>query len=330
MTYSTGGGYLPLRHALADYLRTARSVRCAPEQVIVTTGIHQSVDLAVRLLSDVGDVCWTEDPCYWGVRTVLQSSGLQLRSIPVDAEGLNPSAADLAEPPKLMLVTPSHQYPLGMVMSLARRRMLLEYARRTQCWIIEDDYDSEFRYGNRPLASLQGLDTAGQVIYVGSLGKILYPGLRVGYLVVPEALVEHFEIGLTEVYREGNLVQQAVLADFIAEGHFTSHIRRMRNAYGARRQSMMDVIARRFGDPLPVLGDQAGLHLVAGLPAQTDDRQVVRDAMAAGIATRSLSTYFSDPSQAPRGLLLGYACVADEAIEPNFNTLANVIEQYLV
>ncbi|CAM2156195.1 GntR family transcriptional regulator / MocR family aminotransferase [Pararobbsia alpina] len=329
MTYSTGGGYLPLRQALADYLRTARSVRCAPEQVIVTTGIHQSVDLAVRLLSDAGDVCWTEDPCYWGVRTVLQSSGLHLRSIPVDAEGLNPSAADLADPPKLMLVTPSHQYPLGIVMSLARRRMLLEYARRTQCWIIEDDYDSEFRYGNRPLASLQGLDTAGQVIYVGSLGKILYPGLRVGYLVVPEALVDHFQIGLAELYREGNLVQQAVLADFIAEGHFTSHIRRMRNAYGARRQLMMDAIAKRFGDPLPVLGDQAGLHLVASLPEQTDDRQVVRDAMAAGIATRSLSTYFSDPSRAPRGLLLGYACVPDDAIEPNFDTLASVIEKYL-
>ena len=330
MTYSTGGGYLPLRQALAEYLRTARSVRCTPEQIIVTTGIHQSVDLAVRLLSDIGDVCWTEDPCYWGVRTVLQSSGLKLRSIPVDAEGLNPSAADLADPPKMMLVTPSHQYPLGMVMSLARRRMLLEYARRTQCWIIEDDYDSEFRYSNRPLASLQGLDTAGQVIYVGSLGKILYPGLRVGYLVVPEALVDHFQIGLTELYREGQLVQQAVLADFIAEGHFTSHIRRMRNAYGARRQLMMDAIAKRFGDPLPVLGDQAGLHLVAGLPEQTDDRQLVRDALTAGIATRSLSTYFSDPSQAPRGLLLGYACVPDEAIGPNFDTLARVIEKYLM
>jgi GntR family transcriptional regulator / MocR family aminotransferase len=329
MTYSTGGGYAPLRQALADYLRTARSVRCAPEQIIITTGIHQSIDLAVRLLSDVGDVVWTEDPCYWGVRSVLQSSGLQMRPIPVDGEGINPSAADLSAPPKLILVTPSHQYPLGMVMSLARRRMLLEYARRTQSWIIEDDYDSEFRYASRPLASLQGLDTAGQVIYVGSLGKILYPGLRIGYLVVPEAQVDNFAIALAELYREGQLVQQAVLADFIEQGHFTSHIRRMRNAYGARRQLLMDAIASRLGEPLPVLGDEAGLHLVARLPDMVSDKLVAREALTAGIATRPLSTYFSDSTHAPRGLLLGYACVADEAIRPSFDTLANVIERYL-
>ena len=175
LTYAPGGGAL-LREALADYLRTSRSVRCTPEQIVITTGIHQSIDLAVRLLTDPGDAIWTEDPCYWGVRSVLNVSGLTTRPIPVDDEGIAPSAADLAEPPKLMLVTPSHQYPLGMVMSLARRRMLLEYARQHGCWIIEDDYDSEFRYGSRPLASLQGLDTAGQVIYVGSFGKTLFPG----------------------------------------------------------------------------------------------------------------------------------------------------------
>ncbi len=165
LTYAPGGGLPLLRNALADYLRTSRSVRCTPEQIVITTGIHQSIDLAVRLLSDPGDVIWTEDPCYWGVRSVLHVSGLQSRPIAVDDEGINPSADDLAAPPKLMLVTPSHQYPLGMVMSLARRRMLLEYARQHQCWIIEDDYDSEFRYGSRPLASLQGLDTCGSVIW---------------------------------------------------------------------------------------------------------------------------------------------------------------------
>jgi GntR family transcriptional regulator/MocR family aminotransferase len=329
MSYSTGGGHGPLRQALADYLRTARSVRCTPDQIIITTGIHQSVDLAVRLLSDVGDVVWTEDPCYWGVRSVLQSSGLQMRSIPVDAEGLNPGAADLAEPPRLILVTPSHQYPLGMVMSLARRRMLLDYARRTQSWIIEDDYDSEFRYASRPLASLQGLDTAGQVIYVGSLGKILYPGLRIGYLVVPEALASKFALALAELYREGQGMQQAVLADFIEEGHFTSHIRRMRNAYGMRRELLMDAIASRLGEPLPVLGDEAGLHLVARLPDTVDDQLIMREALAAGIATRALSTYYSDPARAPRGLLLGYACVPDKEIGANFGRLANVIERYL-
>ncbi len=240
LTYAPGGGLASLRHALADYLRTSRSVRCTPEQIIITTGIHQSVDLAVRLLSDPGDVIWTEDPCYWGVRSVLHVSGLQSRPIAVDEEGINPSADDLAQPPKLMLVTPSHQYPLGMVMSLARRRMLLEYARQNQCWIIEDDYDSEFRYGSRPLASLQGLDTSGQVIYVGSFGKTLFPGLRIGYLVVPEALAESFATASAELYREGQLLQQAMLAEFIAEGHFTSHIRKMRTLYGQRRQTLLD------------------------------------------------------------------------------------------
>ncbi|SAL72101.1 GntR family transcriptional regulator [Caballeronia telluris] len=162
LTYAPGGGLASLRHALADYLRTSRSVQCSPEQIIVTTGIHQSIDLAVRLLSDAGDIIWTEDPCYWGVRSVLQVSGLDLRAIRVDSEGIDPSPEDLANPPKLMLVTPSHQYPLGMVISLARRRMLLEFARQHRCWIIEDDYDSEFRYGSRPLASLQDSTRRGR------------------------------------------------------------------------------------------------------------------------------------------------------------------------
>ena len=177
LTYAPGGGYRPLRRALSDYLRVARSVNCTPDQIIITTGIHQSIDLAVRLLTDVGDRAWVEEPCYWGARSVLQSSGITLVPVPVDDEGLNPREQDLQQPPRLALVTPSHQYPLGMVMSLARRRTLLEYARQHNVWIIEDDYDSEFRYGSRPLASLQGLDDAGQVIYVGSLGKMLFPGL---------------------------------------------------------------------------------------------------------------------------------------------------------
>jgi GntR family transcriptional regulator / MocR family aminotransferase len=329
LTYAPGGGLAALRHALADYLRTSRSVRCTPEQIIITTGIHQSVDLAVRLLSDPGDLIWTEDPCYWGVRSVLHVSGLQSRPIPVDAEGINPSSDDLAQPPKLMLVTPSHQYPLGMVMSLARRRMLLEYARQNQCWIIEDDYDSEFRYGSRPLASLQGLDTSGQVIYVGSFGKTLFPGLRIGYLVVPEALAESFATASAELYREGQLLQQAMLAEFIAEGHFTSHIRKMRTLYGQRRQTVLDVASQRFGDALPAVGGDAGLHLVMQLPPGTDDRAVAAAALERNIVVRALSGYYAQPSLAPSGLLIGYACVPDEEIAPAFNTLADVIEEGL-
>ncbi|SAL26192.1 GntR family transcriptional regulator [Caballeronia choica] len=329
LTYAPGGGLASLRHALADYLRTSRSVHCSPEQIVVTTGIHQSIDLAVRLLSDAGDTIWTEDPCYWGVRSVLQVSGLDLKAIAVDEEGIAPTAVDLADPPKLILVTPSHQYPLGMVMSLARRRMLLEYARQNRCWIIEDDYDSEFRYGSRPLASLQGLDTAGQVIYVGSFGKTLFPGLRIGYIVVPEALAASFATASAELYREGQLLQQAVLAEFIAEGHFTSHIRRMRTLYGQRRELMLATIAKRYGDTLEIVGGDAGLHLVLRLPDGVDDRAVAAEALAENIVVRPLSGYFARRDDAGSGLLIGYACVPDEEIEPAFETLAGVIDRFL-
>ncbi|KVE30071.1 DNA-binding protein [Burkholderia singularis] len=327
LTYAPGGGLPALREALADYLRTSRSVRCTPAQIIVTTGIHQSIDLAARLLTDPGDAVWTEDPCYWGVRSVLHVSGLTTRPIPVDDEGIAPAADDFAAPPKLMLVTPSHQYPLGMVMSLARRRMLLEYARQHRAWIIEDDYDSEFRYGSRPLASLQGLDTAGQVIYVGSFSKTLFPGLRVGYLVVPEPLAESFATASAELYREGQLLQQAVLAEFIAEGHFVSHIRKMRTLYGQRRQTLLDALARRYGDELPAVGGDAGLHLVMRLPGRADDRALARAALERDIVVRALSGYYANARHAAAGLLLGYACVPEDEIARAFDTLSYAIDE---
>jgi len=327
LTYAPGGGYRPLRRALSDYLRVARSVNCTPDQIIITTGIHQSIDLAVRLLTDVGDRAWVEEPCYWGARSVLQSSGIKLVPVPVDDEGLNPREDDLQNPPRLALVTPSHQYPLGMVMSLARRRTLLEYARQHKVWIIEDDYDSEFRYGSHPLASLQGLDDAGQVIYVGSLGKMLFPGLRIGYMIAPEHLVDTFRTGVAELYREGQLMQQAVMTDFIMDGHLTSHVRRMRALYGERRQILIDAITARFGNELPVMGDEAGLHLVLGLPDHANDREVAAAAYDAGVIVRALAAYYSGETPARRGLLLGYACVPNAQIGPAFDTLARVIEQ---
>ncbi|SAK74234.1 MocR-like pyridoxine biosynthesis transcription factor PdxR [Caballeronia ptereochthonis] len=329
LTYAPGGGYRPLRRALSDYLRVARSVKCQPDQIIITTGIHQSIDLAVRLLTDFGDRAWVEEPCYWGARSVLQSSGLTLVPVPVDEEGLNPTERDMATPPRLALVTPSHQYPLGMVMTLARRRALLEFARQHKVWIIEDDYDSEFRYGSRPLSSLQGLDDAGQVIYVGSLGKMLYPGLRMGYMVVPENLVDSFRTGVAELYREGQLMQQAVLTEFILDGHLTSHVRRMRGLYGERRELLINAIRARFGDSLAVRGDEAGLHFVLELPQYADDSAIAADALAAGVVTRPLVNYYMNRDEALRGLMLGYACVPNGEIAPNFARLAAIIERAL-
>ena len=338
LTYASGSGYRPLRRALSDYLRVARSVNCNPDQIIITTGVHQSVDLAVKLLSDIGDVAWLEEPCYWGVRSVFRMSGLELKPIPIDTEGLNPSVEDMqGPPPRLILVTPSHQYPMGMVMSLSRRRMLLDFASKHRTWVIEDDYDSEFRYGSRPISSLQGLDTAGQVIYVGSFGKTMFPGLRMGYMVVPENLIEHFRTGLSELYREGQLMQQALLTDFIIDGYLTSHIRHMRALYGERRTLLIDTIRANFGDALPVMGDEAGLHLVLGLHGQSrdphdnpiSDERITDEALEAGIVVRPLTRYYIDPASAQSGLLLGYACVPNNRIEPAFDSLARVIEKHL-
>jgi GntR family transcriptional regulator/MocR family aminotransferase len=326
LSYAPAGGLPALRTALAEHLRTARGVRCEPSQIVITTGIHQSIDLTARLLTDTGDTVWLEDPCYWGLRHSLQSLGLKLRPVPVDAEGLNLSGVS-GPPPRFIVATPSHQYPLGMVMSLPRRQALLDYARAHGSWVIEDDYDSEFRYGTRPITSLQGLDRDQLVIYVGSLSKTLFPGLRLGYIVAPPSLAGAFAEGVAELYREGQLQQQAMLADFIAEGYFAAHIRRMRGLYSRRRQALLEAIRAEFGETLPVMGDNAGLHLILHLPG-LDDRAIAQAAVEAGIATRPLSGYYHSPGARQSGLLLGYACVKEEAIAPAFGTLARVLRKF--
>ncbi|KDP89183.1 MocR-like pyridoxine biosynthesis transcription factor PdxR [Cupriavidus basilensis] len=330
LTYAHNGGYMPLRRVLAEHLRLVRSVRCEPEQIILTTGIHQAIDLIARLLGDVGDKAWMEDPGYWGTRSLLNSAGIETIPVPVDSEGLAPDAATLQNPPRFIFATPSHQYPLGMVMSLSRRRMLLEYARQRGAWIVEDDYDSEFRFEGRPLASLQGLDEHDRVIYMGTFSKTLFPGLRMGFMVLPKPLAPHFATGLSELFREGQLVQQAVLADFIEEGHYATHIRRMRQRYAQRQGLLRESIAARLGAAWPTSTHEAGLHMVIHLPPGADDLGISMAARTQGLSTRPLSRYFSDPAQATQqGLLLGYACVPEAEIAPAFNKLAEVIEPAL-
>lgn len=329
MRYAPAGGYGPLRQALSDYLGSVRSVRSTAPQVILTTGIHQAIDVTARLLCDPGDTVWIEEPAYWGVRNLLASAGLNIVPIPVDAEGLWLGEAEHSRAPRLIVVAPSHQYPLGMVMSLARRRMLLDYARQHACWILEDDYDSEFRYGSRPLPSLQGMDEGERVLYAGSFSKTLYPGLRVGFLVVPEALAEAFANAVAELYREGNMMTHAVLAEFIREDHLGSHIRRVRRRYAERRACLIEEVRRHFGDTLDIVGDDAGLHLILALPDGVDDVTVERDALRQGVVTRSLSTYYMDRAHARPGLLLGYAGATPEEIRPAFEVLARVIRCYV-
>nr|WP_321167589.1 PLP-dependent aminotransferase family protein [uncultured Roseateles sp.] len=328
LSYAPGGGLPALREALAEHLRGARSVQCTAEQIIITSGSHQAVDLVARLLTDAGDTVWLEEPCYWGLRSTLQSLDLNLVAQAVDSEGLRWPSRPRGAMPRLVLATPSHQYPLGMVMSLARRQHLLEQCRSHGSWIVEDDYDSEFRFGTRPIASLQGLDGGDRVLYVGSFSKTLFPGLRLGYLVVPASLAPLFAKASAELYREGQMQQQATLADFIQQGHLGSHTRRMRTLYGRRREALLAAVHEQFGAQLPVLGDNAGLHLVLQLPAGTDDCALEAAAAAAGIAVRALSRYYSRPASLQRGLLLGYACVPEHRIGPAFQTLAGVIRQH--
>jgi GntR family transcriptional regulator / MocR family aminotransferase len=329
LSYSPGGGLTALRVALMNHLSAARSVQCEPQQIIITTGTHQSIDLTARLLASVGDTVWLEDPCYWGLRSTLTSLGMGIVPMPIDEEGMTWHSSSDLQKPKLVLVTPSHQYPLGMVMSLSRRQALLAQCQSQDAWIIEDDYDSEFRYDVRPLPCLQGLDSTGRVIYVGSFSKVLFPGLRIGYVVVPKSLAAYFAAGSAALYREGQLLQQAVLADFIQEGHLASHIRRMRILYQQRRELLLESIAHHFGNALAVQGSNAGLHIVLRLPDHTNDALLCDLALKEGIAVRPLSTYHAHTDRARCGLLLGYACVKPEDIVSNFSKLAQVIKSFL-
>lgn len=328
--YSYGGGLPALRQALAQHLAMTRSIDCEPEQILITEGSHQAIDLATRILGSPGDVAWIENPSYWGARTIFEANGLRAVSVPVDQEGMCLSSAHALAPPRFIFVTPSHQYPLGAVMSLARRRQLLAIARQAGSWIIEDDYDSEFRFSGHPISSLQGLEPDAPVVYIGTFSKTMYPGLRVGYLVLPKALTSAFQAAHAELYREGHLVTHAALAAFISQGHYAAHIRRMRLIYGRRRAMLVNVIERRLGpDWLHRDDSDAGLHIVLNLPDGIDDRDVVRAAGRRGILTRALSRYYSGDTERRHGLLLGYGCVAEREIVASFELLLSGLQEVL-
>lgn len=329
LSYSYGGGLPALRYALAEYLNVTRSLDCEADQIVITEGSHQAIDITSRLLGDTGDVVWVEDPGYWGARKIMKANGLELAYQPVDEDGmLLPSDSGPNTKPKLIFVTPSHQYPLGSVMSLARRRQLIDFARRSGSWIIEDDYDSEFRYSGQPIAALGGMDPDAPVIYIGTFSKTLAPGLRVGYMVLPRQLVVSFQKAHAELYREGNLPLHAALATFISEGHFAAHIRRMRLVYARRRTMLVNLIERRLGKEwLHPYGSDAGLHVTLVLPKDIDDRLVVAAAHRNQILTRPLSSYYAGDDVDCNGLLLGYACVSDDEMVSKFELLLNSIKE---
>ena len=329
LTYSHGGGHPALREAIAEHLRVARGVRCNADQVLVTEGVHQAIDLSLRMLADPRDTVWVEEPGYWGFHKVLQMDGTRVRALKVEVGDESPQAGwpRGGTPPRLMFVTPSHQYPLGSVMSLARRRALLDHARASGGWVFEDDYDSEFRFAGRPIPSMQGLEPDSPVIYVGTFSKTLFPGLRVGYMVLPRALAAPFRTAHADLYREGHAITQVALAELIEQGHYAAHIRRMRVLYARRRALLAGLIATHLGPAwLHSQASNAGLHLVLQLPEGSDDVAISQDAEAHGVLTRPLSRYYRRGG-AQRGLLLGYACVQEADIEPAFRVLLGCLQR---
>ena len=328
LIYSHHGGNEELKRSLCEYLRVSRSVRCEIEQIIITEGTHQSIDLLSRALCDVGDPVWIEDPGYWVIRNILTMNGLAVHAQPVDAQGISPQSD--APIPKLIFVTPSHQYPLGAHLSLTRRRELLDLARQQQAFIVEDDYDSEFRFTGQPFPSLQGLEEDAPVIYLGTFSKTIYPGLRVSYMVVPKHLAPHLKLMLDELHRSGHQLTQRALAKFIDAGHYVAHIRRMRVLYSKRRQYLIELIERYLGaDMIHPFSLEAGLHLVLKLPKHIDDQKIAEQAYHAGLKVKALSLYYSPQHPAPeRGLLLGFASVPELEMLNAFYTLRQCLADH--
>jgi len=327
LQYGPPEGHAPLREAIASYLGRARGVICSADQVVVVNGSQQAIDLTARVLVDPGDAVIMEEPHYQGARKIFLAAGAELVTCRVDADGLDastlPIAAALA---RLAYVTPSHQFPTGAVMTLARRLSLLAWAERADAYVFEDDYDSEYRYGGRPLEAVQGLDRTGRVIYAGTFSKVMYPALRAGYVVLPETLVEPFVAAKWLSDRHTPTLEQEALAEFIAEGHFERHLRRSRTSNAARRAALLDALDKHFGDRIEVSGANAGIHLLVWLRdfPPDDVEALVERAAGAGVGIYSVAPYFVTPPTRA-GFVLGYASMSEKDIRAGIRALAEVV-----
>jgi GntR family transcriptional regulator / MocR family aminotransferase len=326
---SNPAGHMRLREAIASYVGVARGVRCQVEQVIIINGSQQAIDLATRVLADPGDYAVIEDPGYLGARSALEAAGIRLLPGKVGKEGLLVGRLPKKQSKvRLVYVTPSHQFPLGVVLSLPNRLQLLDWAAHHDAWILEDDFDSEFRYESKPIPALQGLDQNGRVIYMGTFSKVLFPSLRLGYLIVPEDLVDAFVAARWISDRSSPLVEQAALADFITQGHLASHIRRMRALYMERRSVLMRVIREEMSDILETWDSEAGMHTVGWLPPGIADTRISEEAARSGLNTLPVSS-FALRHLSRGGLLLGYAAFPPEVLRRSMRDLGSVIRKYI-
>lgn len=325
--YGDPHGLFELRKSVCDYLQAARAVRCEPEQVVITAGTQQAIDIVIRVMQGPDKEVWIEDPGYALTRLALIAAGATVCPIPVDQHGID-VAAGIRRAPKAraVFITPSHQFPKGVALSMARRLELLAWARESGAWIVEDDYASEFRYGGRPLASLQGLDDAARVIYIGTLNKALFPGLRLGYAVVPPSLAPAFVTARYLMDRQPSSLCQAVVAAFMQEGHFAAHIRRMREMYRDQRDALVVALMRRLGDHLTVDPPDQGMHLVAYTRRGLSDVTIERAARDHGVVVRAMSRLYVE-APARSGLMLGFSGYPRQTIAPAVARLARAFER---
>jgi GntR family transcriptional regulator/MocR family aminotransferase len=325
--YPYPGGYAPLRAAIAAYLKVARDVRCEPEQVLIVPCGQLGLDFLCRILLDPGEEAWIEDPAFLGARSALRNAGAQLVPVPVDSKGMDVETGIRRAPAaRLVYVTPSHQYPLGVTMSYPRRQALLQWARSAGAWVIEDDYDSEFRYVGQPLRSLHGLDDGNRVIYLGTFSKVMFPALRLAYIIVPEKLADPVAAAMDVAGADAPTLSQLVLTEFIEDGHFVRHIRRMRQLYNERQAVLVESATRELDGVLEVQRQDSGMGLVGWLPAQDDDAGASRLAAQAGIEAPPLSAYCI-AVKTPPALVLGYAAIPPREIRTAVRRLGAALSQ---
>ena len=318
-------GYRPLREAVAEYLNTSRGVKCNADQVLIVSGAQEGLDRTARLLLNPGDPAWMEEPGYPGAAAVLRAAGAKTCGVPVDAEGLDLERGLRRWPrPKLVYVTPAHQFPLGVTMSLRRRLALLEWARKAGVLIFEDDYDSEYRYSGRPVPALQGLDRAGVVIFGGSFSAVMFPAMRLGYLVVPPEMVDVFAAAQSISTHHPPLLGQAVLCDFISEGHFARHIRRMREVYAERLGVLLKSAGEKLDGLVEISNVEAGLQTIGWLREGTLAEDVAAAAARRNVEVIPLQRYAFGRART-NGIVLGFAAVEPRELRRGVEELAFVL-----
>ena len=325
--YGNPAGEPTLRDAIATHLHIARGVHCDGAQIVITEGTQEALSLCVTLLTNPGDIAWVEDPGYRGAKAAFYAGDLQTVPIRVDQEGLA-AAPDAwrTHPPKLIYTSPAHQYPTGAVLSVARRLELIAQARQAGAWIIEDDYDSEFRHTGESIASMQGLVPDAPVLYIGSFSKTMFPSLRIGFVVLPRSIINQAQGALYELLRGGHRMEQLALADFIESGEFGRHLGRMRRLYRERQQVLRNALMKYFSQE-QILGGNAGMHLTLRLPPHVDDQAIVESAQSHQIAARALSTFAIRPTAQDRGLVIGYGNTLAEDIPGAVSVLARLLQQ---